>query len=50
MHHDLVWLYIVAWAVESIYDFGVFVKEVVDAINYVCCYKGKQAPKTMGKN
>ena len=37
VHHDLVWTYLICWAVESVYDIGIFFFDVVKAIKIVTC-------------
>ena len=35
VHHDLVWTYLICWAVESVYDIVVFLGDIIEAIKMV---------------
>jgi hypothetical protein len=49
VHKHLVWIYLACWGAESVYDLGVFAKELVEAAKCICG-KGKRKSKHTAKD
>ena len=36
IHHDVVWIYLICWVVESFHDFCIFIREIFNFVEAVC--------------
>ena len=46
IHHDIVWLYLICWAVEFIHDFLLFIWDIFEAVQ---CLLGEGCMKNPDK-